>query len=87
MPKMVWYGGEQVPASQTATGQCEDAPCCGCCGRAPDEERSPYEGEVFEDFDGFDGTRNYFWICAGCGTQNSVQDGDCDECGGTEARR
>ena len=35
--KKVWYGGVQVPATETATGMCEDAPCCGCCGPGSDD--------------------------------------------------
>ena len=47
--KRVWYGGARVPASQTATGMCEDAPCCGCCGPGSDDPAyQPYEPQEQE---------------------------------------
>lgn len=87
MAKMVWYGGERVLGTQ-----CEDAPCCGCCGPGSDDpayqaEQAPDPGDP-GDFDreaddGFDGGprgNSDFWYCDQCGEQNSREDGECQFC-------
>lgn len=49
---MGWWGGEWIEGSN-----CEDAPCCGCCGPGSDDpawslsEPDPYDSWGDQDFD------------------------------------
>ena len=37
------------PSHKEVTGQCEDAPCCGCCGGSMDDGYGSYADDAWHD--------------------------------------